>query len=199
MPAPKKRTLGDRIDIMIPDSPKWRFQKSVGDVDRHEANARRALLRRLIEMGQLGVVKALFENRTTWEALRQASRDNRLGNDDLGAELLLVKPLWNDAAPDQGAFARTLLSMGKPGAAGEQTRKRYACVFDQLRGYGARAGLSGTSTVRDLATANWPALWAAMGDLSPASRNHVRSALSAFLSKFLNSKHHPFRHKVCQA
>jgi hypothetical protein len=38
-----------------------------------------------------------------------------------------------------------------------------------------------------------------MHELSPASRNRVRSAVSAFLTVFLGDKFHPFRRDVMKA
>jgi len=200
MAAARKKAIKDRIDVIIPATPPWRFQKRSGATTTAEHTARKGLLKRLIEAGQLTTIKDLADDRITWEELRQAERDKRIGRDDLGADISLARLLWDgEGDDDQGAFAVTLPKMGKPGPAGIQTRKRYALVFDQLRTYGVAAGLSPKSQVRDLATTKWAALWAAMGDLSPASRNHVRRGVSAFLTQFLDNKHHPYRHKVCKA
>lgn len=200
MPAAKKSAIKDRIEKWI--TPTWRFQKRSGATTKAEHNARKALFNRLVEMGQLDVIRQLEGNHVTWQELRQADRANRLSGDHLGADIALAKRLWTheDQAQDEGAFMRTLPTMGSQGPVGALSRRRYALVFGQLLSeYGAAGGLSLTSRVKDLRTTDWLKVFARMGHLSASSRNGVRLVVSVFLSRFLGNKHHPFRHAVCAA
>jgi integrase len=190
-----KTTFKERIDRMIPGY--GRFQKRTGARTAAEDQARRALFQRLLEADQLDVIRMLDHDEITWAELRQAERKKRLGSDNLGADVALGRRLWDEGEEDDallGAFSSTLPQMGKA----DSTRTRYAVVFDQLKAHAA-AFLPADATVKDLRAVKWTTVFASMDELSPASRNRVRSALSAFLTVFLNDKRHPFRGEILRA
>jgi integrase len=135
----------------------------------------------------------LDRGETTWGELRQAQRKKRLHSDALAADVALSRPFWN-VGDVKGALALTLPRMGKS----PSTRERYEVAFGQLRTHAADF-LPGNAIVKDLRTVEWVEVWASMHALSPASRNRVRSALSAFLTVFLGDKYHPFRRDVVKA
>lgn len=188
MTATERRTIKRRIDLMIPGI--GRFCMRSGATTMAEHRARIALLRRLIEADQLDVIRALQTGDITWAELRQAERKKRLHSDALAADIALARRLWDvDNAP--GAFSSALPRMGRTAS----TRARYTLAFDQLRRC-CSDFLPGNAIVKDLKAVPWPDAFAALQHLSPASRNRVRSALSAFLTVFLGDKFHPFRRDV---
>lgn len=193
MTAKQRRTIKQRIDQIIPGH--GRFCKRTGARTMAEHRARVALLNRLIEADQLDVIGMLDRDEVTWIELRQAERKKRLHSDALAADVALARRLW-DSAPDarDGAIAKALPSMGRKSA----SRDRYEVAFAQLNTHGAD-WLPGNAVVKDLETVDWPMLFDSMNDLSPASRNRVRSAVSAFLTVFLGDKFHPFRRKIVKA
>lgn len=187
----ERRTIKRRIDRMVPGF--GRFCKRSGAKTMAEHRARLALLDRLIEADQIDAIAMLARDEITWAELRQADRKKRLHSDALAADVALSRGLWDvESAP--GAFTKTLPRMGKT----ESSRARYELAFVHLKTYGADF-LPGNAIVKDLKTVDWPAVWASMHQLSPASRNRVRSALSAFLTVFLGDKYHPFRRDVMKA
>jgi integrase len=189
--AAQRRTIKQRIDIEIPGF--GRFCKRTGAKTMPEHRARRALLQRLIEADQLDVIGMLDRGEVTWTELRQAERKKRLHSDALAADVALSRPLWN-VGEAKGAFAVTLPRMGKAQA----SRDRYEVAFGQLNTYAADF-LPANAIVKDLKTVPWPDVWAALSELSAASRNRVRSSLSAFMTVFLGDKYHPFRRDVMKA
>lgn len=198
MAAAKKATIKARIEKWI--TPTWRFQKRSGATTAAEHTARKALLNRLVEMGQLDTIRMLERDEVTWEELRQADRGKRLGNDHLGADIALSKRLWqqDEQGHDVGVLATMLPKLGSPGNDGLQSRRRFGLALDYLKKYGPAAGLKPTATVKDLAVMDWEAFFAEMGHLSKSTRNGVRVTTSLLLSKYLGSKHHPHRHAVCR-
>ncbi len=186
-----KRTIKQRIDRVIPGI--GRVVLRTGARDRKEHQARLRLFDRLVEAGQLEVVQMLVDGTVTWAELRQAERKKRLHSDALAADIAITRPLW-DTETTSGAFTAMLPRMGRT----ESARTRYHVAFAQLHTFAAHQ-LPATGMVKDLRTVAWPDVFAAMGELSPASRNRVRSSLSAFLTVFLGDKYHPFRRAVMKA
>lgn len=186
-----RRTIKTRIDRMIDGF--GRFQKRTGATTAGEHRARVALLDRLIEADQLEVIGMLSRDEITWTELRQAERKKRLHSDALAADVALSRPLW-DKGDVAGAFSLTLPRMGRTGS----SRDRYEVAFVQLREH-AGDYLPAGSVVKDLKSVDWSAVRASMAALSPASRNRIRSAVSAFLTVFLGDKFHPFRRDVMRA
>lgn len=193
MSPKEKKTIKTRIDVTVPGY--GRFLKRSGATSIAEHRARKALLYRLIEAGQLDVIGMLDRDEVTWMELRQAERKKILHSDTLAASVAMSRRLWDttDEAKD-GAFSKTLPRMGRT----ESSRNRYATAFGQIKEHAADF-LPGNAIVKDLLTADWSVVWANMVELSPASRNRVRSALSAFLTQFLGDKHHPDRRTLMKA
>jgi len=191
MTAADRRTIKTRIDRNIPGF--GRFCKRTGAKTMAEHRARAALLERLIEADQLDVIGLLASDEITWTELRQADRKKRLHSDALAADVALSRRLW-DQEENPGALTTTLPRMGKTAS----TRDRYEVAFRQIRVHAADF-LPANAVVKDLKTVKWLDVWAAMSELSPASRNGIRAAVSAFLTVFLGDKFHPFRRDVMKA
>lgn len=183
----KKRamTIKQRIDRLVPGLGRVVLRTGARTIAEHRARV--ALFDRLLEGGQMETIAMLVRGDLSWGELRQAQRKNRLHSDTLAADVALVRNLWVSAAA-------TLKRMGKT----ESSRDRYGLAFEQLKKL-AVDFLPSSALVKDLKTAPWPDVFAAMHELSPASRNRVRSALSAFLTVFLGDKYHPFRRDVMKA
>lgn len=191
MTSLERKTIKTRIDRVIPGV--GRFCKRTGARTVAEDRARRALLQRLIEADQIDVIKMLLNDEITWGELRQAERKKRLHSDALAADVALSRHLWDESGV-KGALALTVSRMGRT----DSTRERYAVAFSQLRQHAAEF-LPAGAYVKDLKAVPWGEAFATMRELSPASRNRIRSALSAFLTVFLGDKYHPFRRDVMKA
>lgn len=142
-----------------------------------------AVVDKLIEDSQVGVLTALFDGRVTLPQLVDADRRHELQGAQVLANVALAENLWT-------ALDRTLRTMGKSKA----TRQRYGVSRRALE---AKAGdwLSPTSTVKELALVEWDALSAEWGT-SASDWNHVRRLVSRFLTLHLGHKYHPFRIEV---
>jgi integrase len=79
----------------------------------------------------------------------------------------------------------------------ELTRLRYEASFRALRSKG-RDVLGGEATIAGLASVPWNRLFKTWGR-SSADWNHLRRAVSAFLSVVLGDKYHPFRRTVLRS
>jgi integrase len=183
----KKRTqtIKQRIDRAVPGIGRVALRTGARTIAEHRARV--ALFDRLIEAGQVETIGMLVRGEITWGELRQAQRKNRLHSDTLAADVALVRNLWV-------AIAATLKRMGKT----ESSRTRYELAFAQLKRL-AVDFLPSNALVKDLKALDWPDVFLALHELSPASRNRIRSAVSAFLSVFLGDKFHPFRRTVMKA
>lgn len=179
------KTIKQRIDRSIPGIGRRLIRTGARTIAEHRA--RLALFDRLLEAGQTETIGLLLDKSITWAELRQAQRKNRLHSDSLAADVALARNLWT-------SIDATVKRMGKAGS----TRERYELAFNQLSRLAADY-LPAKAIVKDLKTASWPDIFAALHDLSPASRNRVRSAVSAFLTVFLGDKFHPFRRAVMKA
>lgn len=179
------KTIKQRIDRNLPGIGRRLIRTGAKTVAEHRA--RMALFSRLLEAGQMDTISMLLDGQITWAELRQAQRKNRLHSDTLAADVALARNLWV-------SIESTLKRMGKAGS----TRDRYELAFNQLARL-APDFLPAKAIVKDLKTVEWADIFAAMHELSPASRNRVRSAVSAFLTVFLGDKFHPFRRAVVKA
>ncbi len=92
-------------------------------------------------------------------------------------------------APPQDAFAGCVPCAAAP------TRKRYETSFTALERVGV---LKAGATVNDLATVDWTALHATWPG-GPSDWNHLRRAVSHFLTMQLGDVHHAFRRAVVKA
>ena len=152
---------------------------SNGKVFQH----RDGILTKLAESGQIEALRAFRDGRLTIEQLVDADREQRLKTSDLLGLLTIQQPLWK-------AIENTLPRMGTS----EATRKRYEVSFDSLRRK-AVASLSDRAVVGDLGRLSWGELRKEWGR-SSADWNHLRRAVSAFLSMLMGDKYHPFRRAV---
>jgi integrase len=154
--------------------------------DPREFKRRDAILTKLYENAQVEVLLALKEGRITIEQLVDADRNDRLRSRDLLPDLVLLQPLWEsveNALPKMGGSL--------------PTRRRYRVSFAALRSK-ARNSLGDGASVRDLSKVDWKSLHE-LWDRSPADWNHMRRAVSAFLTVVLGEKYHPFRRAVVVA
>lgn len=191
------RTLGIRID------------RSSETKSKREHNALVALLYQLRENGQLDVLRAFAGGRISIVQLKQAKRAGRLKSDTMLADVALYEPLW-------AAIDRILPTLGKA----PKTRLRYYTSLRKLR-LVAAPWLPTSALVRDLATVPWREVreaWtvektrravtgrgkAARAEgyvtetahASAADWNHLRRAISTFLSQLLGDKYHPTRRAI---
>lgn len=138
---------------------------------------REKLVDELIGEAQVEVLRALASGALSIELVEAHKRERGLA----GASLLTHVQL---RVPFVDALTATL-----PGMATGRTLARYETSAAQLR------GRVGGVAVRDLPSLPWAA-WASEWPNSASDWMHVRRLLSRFLSVYLNSKHHPFRHEV---
>ena len=152
-----------------------RVQITTGAKTKREHEQRVALFHDLVENGQVAVLKALISDGISWEELRdQKRRHGQIGANAIG-DIKLRRPLVE-------AVTDTLPRMGKT----KHGRARYRLSLTALM---AKAG---PVLVEDLALLDWPTIHAEWGK-SPSDWMHLRRAVSAFLTKYLGSEHHPFR------
>ena len=160
-----------------------RITRSSRTTDYKEFLRRDLILTKLAEAGQIEALRAYRDGRISIEQLIEADREQRLKTSDLLGMLSLQQPLWS-------AIAATLPAMGSSTG----TRKRYEVSLGALRGKSAGL-LSERSTVADLERVAWSDLRTKWGR-SPADWNHLRRAVSAFLTALLGDRFHPFRRAV---
>jgi integrase len=160
-----------------------RISCSSRTTDYKEFRRRDGIVTKLADSSQIEVLRALKDGRITIEQLVEADREQRLKTSDLMGMLTLRRPLWT-------TITATLPAMGRS----EATRKRYEVSLAALKTKGA-AFLSEGSTVADLERVPWPELLANW-KRSPSDRNHLRRAISSFLTTLLEDKFHPFRRSV---
>lgn len=156
-----------------------RFWMSSGAKTLVEFRKRDALLSELYETGRLDVLQAILARRLTIAEVFSAQRTQRLSY--LAADVLLGRPLWDE------------LERWFPIAAAKvASRDRYQSSWNALlRVLEERF----PGRVVDLATVPWAELQRRWGK-SSADWNHLRRAVSRFLSMLLDDKWHPFRRLV---
>lgn len=141
---------------------------------------RRVLVERLVEDGQVDVLRALADGRLSIVTLDDYARAHPL----TGAGLL---SLVRGFVPLRHAVDDTLPAMGRS----EATRSRYRLSLDKL------ITLRPALTVRGLASLDWSALRPLFH--SPADWNHLRRAVSRFATVYYGGKHQPARHAILAA
>lgn len=157
-----------------------RVRTSSGTDRLSEFKKRDAILTKLYENAQLDVLRAFMRGELTIEQLVHADRTGKLKSAELLSEIKLQADLWTsiDAA---------MPHMGRS----KNTRRRYATSLTRLKRI-ASAELPAHARVADLMRPDWRQLEQRWGN-SPADWNHLRRALSAFLTVHLDDVHHPFR------
>lgn len=159
-----------------------RITRSSRTSNSKEFQRRDGVLTKLADSGQIEALRAFRDGRLSIEQLVEADREQRLKSADLLSMLTIQQSLWKsieDILPRMGST--------------EPTRKRYEVSLDALRK--KSAFLSDRSIVADLELLPWGELRKQWGG-SPADWNHLRRAVSAYLSMLLGDKYHPFRRSV---
>lgn len=190
---PKKGSglAGRQLDLVLPGlgTEGDRFVKAWGVETAAEREPRRAVVRDLYNAGQLDVLRSMLrrpsEGGTTWAEVLQAKRRGEIASDSLFSSIVLKRPLAE-------TITQTLPKMGGK----RSTRNFYREMLDTFIRV---AKMSDTATVQDLRNVDWPAVWMTMAHVRPVRRNHLRAAVSAFLTAFLEDKYHPFRRAVVKA
>lgn len=174
-----------RIDWTVAE-PVGRLNISLRADNVREFERRKAVVRKLVDDSQLEVLLGLKRGDVTIEALVEADRAGRLKGASVLADLKLRRNLWE-------TVNEILPSMGLSG----ETRRRYGTSFRTLASI-REARLAPNARVQELASVPWVKLRAAWerGRKSPADWNHLRRAVSRFLTVLLGDVHHPFRHEV---
>jgi integrase len=169
------------IDLRLPGI--GRFRMSSGTRKKTVFDRRVALVRTLAEIDAgPQLLEGLKAGTTTWVTLERAQRRQKLRDPGLAASLELGRNL-------KEAIDATLPRMGNSAA----TRERYrVALISQLTALGV---LTDTTAVRDLRREDWGELLDAW-QVSNATKNGLRRAVSRFLSRYLGGKYHPFRHEV---
>ena len=160
-----------------------RIQRSSGTDRVAEFRKRDAILTKLFENAQLEVLRSFQRGDVTIEQLVEADRGGRLRSADLLSDMAVRQPLWT-------AVSDTLPRMGSS----DETRRRYYTSLAKLQRLGSR-WLPANARVGDLSNVDWrqlSALWAG----SAADWNHLRRALSTFLTTLLGDVYHPLRRSV---
>lgn len=160
-----------------------RIQRSSGTDNKAEFRRRDVILTKLFENAQLETLRSFQRGDVTIEQLVEADRGGRLKSAELLSDMALRQPLWT-------AISDTLPRMGSS----DETRRRYFTSLAKLQRLGAR-WLSPTARVGDLATVDWKQLSTQWGG-SAADWNHLRRALSTFLTTVLGDVYHPLRRTV---
>ena len=175
--------------VHVPGSRNYRFNRYVRGVGRITNSAataklpefryRDGLLTKLIRLGALDTLRLFKRGALTLNDLIAADRTGRL--ERVAEQLVLDRPLR--AAVD------TWLETA---ARADSSRTRYGVSWTHFwRVAPLRAG----AVVRELTQLDYHRL-ARTWDASPADWNRFRAALSAFLSRYLGAKQHPFRYEV---
>ncbi|HEX4560513.1 MAG TPA: tyrosine-type recombinase/integrase [Gemmatimonadales bacterium] len=166
-----------RIDRVFPGI--GRVAVASGAKTVTEFRKRNDLVTRLAERGRLDLLRALRDGRIGLSELYAADRENRLGF--ITGDIILVRPLW-EAVP----------AWVPESARAPETRRRYQVSFGALERSNI---LKPQAKIGDLEHVDWHKLernWSG----SAADWNHLRRAISRFLSMILGDVHHPFRRHV---
>jgi integrase len=163
-----------------------RYVRGVGTIRNHsgartatEFRYRDSLITRLIRLAALDTLRLFKRGALTIADLVGADREGRL--EHVAQQVVLHRPL--KAAVE--AWLET-------SARAEGSRRRYEVSWNH---FSRLKALSDNAVVRELAGVDYHKLLARWG-ASDADWNRFRAALSAFLSRYLGSKMHPFRYEV---
>ena len=154
-----------------------RIRVTSGTASLREYHRRNDALTRLHEDGRLDVLTAVQEKRLS---VAEAVAAYHNGSAHSVAAIALTSSLWV-------AITATLPKMGKS----HETRDRYELSLAKLRDCGV---IGAAAKVRDLALVDWDCVRPFYK--GAADWNHLRRALSAFLTKHLGDMMHPFRRQV---
>lgn len=163
-----------------------RYVRGVGLIRNHsgtnkpiEFRYRDGILTKLIRLQAQDTLRLFKRGALKIGDLITADRENRL--EHVARELVLHRPL----KPAVEAWLKTA-------ARAEGSRKRYAVSWNHFLRLKA---LGDNAVVRELVGVDYHKLLSRWG-ASDVDWNRFRAALSAFLSRYLGSKMHPFRYEV---
>ena len=156
-----------------------RIKKSSGTTSLSEFRRRDALLTKLFETSALDVLRAFHEGQITIEEIVEADRGNNpvLSMQRLATTQRLV-PAIEAALPRMGS--------------GKETRERYRRSLAKLVKLVPSLAVK---RVADLLTVDWGSMADAWRE-SAADWNHIRRAVSRFLTVHLGDKYHPLRRQI---
>ncbi len=170
-----------RLDRRFPGV--GRVAVASGATTATEFHKRDALLTRLYDQGRLDLLRAIHAGTLNVTEVYAADRSGQI--DTLtGDRALLGANLWD-----------AVKGWTPTSAAAKQTRRRYATSFATLERSGV---LKSGATVGDLAGVDWRALGATWKG-GASDWNHLRRAVSRFLTLHLGDVHHPLRRAVVKA
>ena len=176
---PRVRTL--IVDRVFPEV--GRIALASGATTKTERNKRNALLTRLYDQGRLDLLRAIRDGSLTITEVYGADRAGQL------------ETLTGDRARLGANLQEAVAAWTPRSALAEPTRKRYASSFAALERSGV---LKASAAVSDLAVVDWAALHATWQG-GQSDWNHLRRAVSHFLTMQLGDVHHPFRRAVVKA
>ena len=159
-----------------------RIALASGATTKGELKKRNDLLTRLHDKGRLDILRAIKARDVTITEAYAADREDRLDT-LVGVEKALSRDLW-----------ATVDAWVPTSARGAPTRRRYELSFGQLKKRWPLAN-SEEAKVATLAEVNWVELersWPGSG----SDWNHLRRAVSKFLTDTLGDVHHPFRRAI---
>jgi integrase len=172
-----------RFDEQIPGVGRLRLKSGARTLREH--HRRVALIRKLRDQGRLDLLRAFHVREITILELLDADRRDQLPH--LVADVFTSRPLWPEVD-------RVLDGIRKAPATVETYRKSWKALKEFPVAKDRRL-LPAEARVKDLLAVDWHALEARWGR-SAASWNHLRRAVSRFLSTLLGSRWHPFRSEV---
>ncbi len=174
MPRQKSR----RIDRVIPGLGRLAIASEA--TTRMGFDKRNRLITRLVEHGRLNILRAIKDRTITLTEVLDADNRNALG-DLVGDGRVLNLPFWDTV--DNWSPAPAKRTKRRPRT---ETVARYRSAFNSLK---AKGPLGLTATVGDLWQVDWAALEESWG-ASSADWNHLRRAVSRFLSDQFQDVHH---------
>lgn len=194
--VPKADGFSGRQFDRVYARPVGRIVKAWGVSQKRLRQSRAAIVEELADHAQEEVLLAFKDGRLKWADLLRAKRQGRIDSPNLAVDLTLDRALWpglwDEKAP--GALAAILPRMGSTTAARARYKSALLNLHDAAGDFLPAGAL--VQALGEMTDEHWRAVWAELADLSAASRNRVRSAVSRFLSLFLNDKYHPFRREL---
>lgn len=172
-----------RFDEEIPGVGRLRLKSGARTLREH--HRRVALIRKLRDQGRLDLLRSLHARDISILELLDADRRDQIPH--LVADVFTSRPLWP-------TVDKVLDGIRKAPA----TVLTYRKSFKALKAFNVAKGrplLPPEARVKDLLAVDWHALEARWGR-SPANWNHLRRAVSRFLTTLLGSRWHPFRSEV---
>jgi integrase len=155
--------------------------------DRKTKRTWDGLVTTLYDTGRLEILRQLKAGSLTFREVLNAERTGKLTY--VAESVTLSRPLWASVGLDKTTGNSTGDGWLATAAPAPATRTRYAGAWRALWKMDV---VGADATVNDLAMIDWHAL-AIRWPAGPTSWGHTRAAVSAFLTRTLRSKLHPFR------